>query len=151
MDNRQYVRILQLVVDALKAIVVTLLLLFVIVMYIGYDYLDSKQPNKTAIAVSDASLEITNGIHVQSGLVEGEGLELVVQNCTSCHSAKLITQNRMTETGWKSTIQWMQETQNLWDLGYNESSIIKYLAINYAPQKKGRRAKLENIEWYELD
>ncbi|MEP0985113.1 cytochrome C [Ekhidna sp.] len=151
MDNRQYVRILQMVVDALKAVVVVLLMLFAIVIYMGYDYLESKRPNNTAIAAADAALEITNGIHVQSGLVEGEGLKLVIQNCTPCHSAKLITQNRMTETGWKSTIQWMQETQNLWDLGDNESSIINYLANNYAPQKKGRRAQLENIEWYEME
>ena len=44
----------------------------------------------------------------------------------------------------------MQETQNLWDLGGNQEIIVKYLTTNY-PYKKGRRAILSNIEWYELE
>ena len=45
----------------------------------------------------------------------------------------------------------MQETQNLWDLGKNEDIIVKYLATYYAPEKKGRRQNLTNIEWYVLE
>ncbi len=48
-------------------------------------------------------------------------------------------------------IHWMQETQNLWDLGDNEALIVAYLAKNYPPGKKGRRARLTNIEWYDLE
>jgi hypothetical protein len=95
--------------------------------------------------------KIENGIHVRTGFVEGEGLMTVVNNCTNCHSAKLVTQNRMNEEGWKATIKWMQETQNLWDLGKNEDIIVKYLATYYAPEKKGRRQNLANIEWYVLE
>ncbi|MDH5475650.1 MAG: hypothetical protein OEX22_08180 [Cyclobacteriaceae bacterium] len=94
---------------------------------------------------------IKDGIHVNTGLKEGEGLMLVVQNCTSCHSAKMITQNRATKEGWRSMIKWMQQTQNLWSLGENEEKIIAYLAKQYAPQKKGRRSTLSNIEWYTLE
>ncbi|MDH5366526.1 MAG: cytochrome C [Cyclobacteriaceae bacterium] len=94
---------------------------------------------------------IQDGIHLETGLIEGEGLMLVVQNCTSCHSAKMITQNRANKEGWRSMIKWMQQTQNLWDLGENEEKIIDYLSTNYPPQKKGRRATLTNIEWYNLD
>ena len=94
--------------------------------------------------------KIENGIHLRTGFVEGEGLMTVVNNCTNCHSAKLVTQNRMTKEGWQATIKWMQETQNLWDLGKNETIIVDYLATYYAPQKKGRRENLNNIEWYEL-
>lgn len=95
--------------------------------------------------------KIENGIHLRTGFVEDEGLMLVVQHCTSCHSAKLVTQNRMGKEQWKATIRWMQETQNLWDLGKNEEAIVNYLAKNYAPVKEGRRKNLENIDWYELE
>lgn len=95
--------------------------------------------------------KIENGIHVRTGFVEGEGLMTVVNNCTNCHSAKLVTQNRMNEEGWRATIVWMQETQNLWDLGKNEDIIVNYLATYYAPEKKGRRQNLADIEWYVLE
>lgn len=94
--------------------------------------------------------QVENGIHLRTGFAEGEGLMTVVANCTACHSAKLVTQNRMTREGWEQTIRWMQKTQNLWDLGANEAIILDYLAAHYAPEKKGRRQNLTNIEWYEL-
>jgi len=94
--------------------------------------------------------KIENGIHLRTGFVDGDGLMLVVNNCTNCHSAKLVTQNRMSKERWVATIRWMQETQNLWDLGGNEDAIVNYLATHYAPIQKGRRENLTNIEWYEL-
>ncbi|TKD66987.1 monoheme cytochrome C [Flavobacterium sp. ASW18X] len=94
---------------------------------------------------------IENGIHLRTGFIADNGLMTVVNNCTNCHSAKLVTQNRMTKEGWSATIKWMQETQNLWDLGDNEVIILDYLAKNYAPEKKGRRENLTNIEWYTLN
>lgn len=94
--------------------------------------------------------EIVGGVHTGTGLVAGEGLSLVIANCTGCHSAKLITQNRATKEGWVRVIRWMQETQNLWDLGENEEAIVSYLAKYYAPEEKGRRLPLTDIEWYEL-
>jgi hypothetical protein len=95
--------------------------------------------------------KIENGIHLRTGFVEGEGLQLVINNCTTCHSAKLVTQNRMSKERWKATIRWMQETQNLWNLGANEEIIIDYLATYYAPTEKGRRPNLDTIDWYELN
>lgn len=95
--------------------------------------------------------KIENGIHLRTGFVEGDGLQLVINNCTSCHSAKLVTQNRMSKEKWLATIRWMQKTQNLWDLGANEEAIVNYLATYYAPSKSGRRKNLEEIEWYELE
>ncbi|MEM9075840.1 MAG: monoheme cytochrome C [Bacteroidota bacterium] len=95
--------------------------------------------------------KIENGIHVATGFVDGDGLTEVIQNCTNCHSAKLVTQNRMSKEGWVATIRWMQETQNLWDLGNNEEIIVNYLATNYAPDKKGRRDILTDIDWYTLE
>ncbi len=96
--------------------------------------------------------KVEDGIHVATGLIDDEGLMTVIGSCTPCHSAKLITQNRATREGWLSMIRWMQATQNLWDLGErNEEIILDYLARNYAPEEKGRRAPLTDIEWYQLD
>ncbi|MBN3519091.1 hypothetical protein JYB62_03670 [Algoriphagus lutimaris] len=95
--------------------------------------------------------QFVDGKDVETGLVKGDGFELVKANCTSCHSSALILQNRFTREGWKVKIEWMQETQGLWDLGNNESLILDYLAANYAPEAYvGRRAPLKDIEWYEL-
>lgn len=99
----------------------------------------------------DGQNPIVDGIHVSTGLVEGEGLEEVVTNCTTCHSSKLIIQNRMGKEQWNATIRWMQETQGLWDLGEDQDIIVDYLTTNYPVFKKGRRAMLEDIEWYTLE
>lgn len=94
---------------------------------------------------------VVDGIHVATGLIVDDGFIQVKASCTACHSANLITQNRADRKGWEKMIRWMQETQNLWDLGPNEPLILDYLAKNYAPEDKGRRANLSNIEWYALE
>lgn len=94
--------------------------------------------------------EIVDGIHLRTGLIDSEGLMTVVANCTACHSAQLVIQNRMNKERWNSTIRWMQETQNLWDLGANQEVIVNYLVKNYPVNSKGRRGNLQDIEWYEL-
>ncbi len=94
---------------------------------------------------------VEDGIHVRTGFKAEGGYMTVVQNCTNCHSAQLVTQNRMSREGWEATIRWMQETQNLWDLGNNEAIILDYLAEYYAPEKKGRRQNLQDIQWYALE
>jgi len=97
--------------------------------------------------------EVVDGIHTPTGLIADRNFELVVNNCTSCHASKLVIQNRQTADGWKSIIEWMQEKQNLWDLGKDESKIIEYLAKNYAPENQGRRKNLvlTTDEWYVLE
>lgn len=104
--------------------------------------------NKDLFTESD---KIENGVHVKTGLLDGSGLQVVINNCTNCHSAKLVIQNKMNRDRWLSTIRWMQETQNLWSLGENEAIILDYLAKNYAPKEVGRRQNLSTIDWYELD
>ena len=106
-------------------------------------------PKKAATIQIDED-KIENGIHVRTGFVNAEGLMTVVNNCTNCHSSKLVIQNRMNKERWDATIKWMQETQNLWDLGENQEVIVNYLVANYPPVEKGRRASLTNIDWYEL-
>lgn len=137
MKNRNYI---------IATIVILLLITvaFVIVKKntLEADYEKVDQAN-SFIALDEATI-------AQSGFVNDIGVSQVIQNCTQCHSSKLVTQNRLNEAGWKATIEWMQKTQNLWDLGKNEDRIVTYLAKNYGPQKKGRRENLDITEWYEL-
>jgi len=121
--------------------------LLVLILDPNLTFLDRKEVSVTQIDED----RIENGIHVRTGFKEGEGLMTVVNNCTNCHSAKLVIQNRMNKERWDATIRWMQETQNLWDLGDNQEIIVKYLVTNYPPVDKGRRASLTNIDWYELE
>ncbi len=137
-------------------IALTLLVAFLLVTVLFVNknpiWLDSlsKAPAKQSVNQA-AKLEIVDGIHEPTGLLDGPGMDLVIRHCTGCHSAKLITQNRATARGWEGTIHWMQETQGLWDLGENEDEIINYLATFYAPEDVGRRKNLEVTEWYELN
>jgi len=94
--------------------------------------------------------KIKNGVHVRTGFIEAPGMQETINNCTNCHSAQLVIQNRMNKERWQTTIDWMQETQNLWDLGDKENIIIDYLVKNYPPSSKGRREALTNVLWYEL-
>ena len=130
--------------------------LFLVVLMIdpNLSFLGNKDQGDYAVAEVVQEVDedrIENGIHVRTGLVAADGYMEVVNNCTVCHSAKLVIQNRMNAERWAATIDWMQQTQNLWDLGKNEDIIINYLVTNYPPQKIGRRAPLSNIEWYELE
>lgn len=97
--------------------------------------------------------KISNGIHIRTGLHDDPNLKLVIATCTTCHSAKLITQNKATRPGWKAMIKWMQKTQGLPDLGSSEPKILDYLAKYYAPTETGRRKNLdvEAIEWFVLN
>lgn len=111
------------------------------------------ETKKTDIIYSDIIEDedkIENGVHIRTGLLDAEGLMTVVNNCTNCHSAKLVTQNRMNAERWNETIKWMQKTQNLWDLGGNQEVIVNYLVANYPPIAKGRRMILKDIDWYKL-
>lgn len=108
-------------------------------------------PEVAAVEVVDEFDTVENGIHLRTGLIDAEGMNLVINNCTACHSAKIITQNRMTAERWNATIKWMQETQNLWDLGKDQEAIVNYLVTNYPPStSNGRRKQLSGIEWYDL-
>jgi hypothetical protein len=69
--------------------------------------------------------------------------EVVRNNCVSCHSAKLITQQSGSESHWLGLIRWMQDKQNLWQFDPDtEKKIIAYLAENYPPLEQSRRAAL---------
>jgi hypothetical protein len=120
---------------------------------INPDFFTFKTKTETIVSTPVVEVDedrIENGIHVRTGLIDAEGLMTVVNNCTNCHSSKLVIQNRMNAERWNATIKWMQETQNLWELGKNQEIIVNYLVANYPPKDKGRREILTDIEWYEL-
>ena len=78
-----------------------------------------------------------------TGLIVAQDWELVRANCTPCHSAKLVTQQRGTAEQWLTMIRWMQAKQNLWPFDEKtESRIIAYLADNYPPDAARRRAPI---------
>lgn len=78
----------------------------------------------------------------KTGLVLAPGFEVVSTQCTVCHSARLISQNRSGRQGWLAMIRWMQDSQGLWPLGENEDLVLDYLAANYGPLSVGRRRPL---------
>ena len=127
-----------------------LALVLVIASYLLYDYYQPYLSFGEEELVEEIS-EIEDGIDVATGLIAESGYKLIKQNCISCHSSKLIIQNRMSYEGWQSSIRWMQETQNFWDLGDKEEPILAYLAKHYAPGKVGRRKALVVEEWYMIE
>lgn len=79
----------------------------------------------------------------ETGLIVAEGWKEVKANCTTCHSARLVTQNRGSRSHWEYLVRWMQKTQGLWDLPpERESAILDYLADHYGPKEGTRRARL---------
>ena len=78
-----------------------------------------------------------------SGLIMAPGWQVVKDNCTVCHSAKLVTAQRGNRLTWASMIRWMQKTQGLWEMPREtENTILNYLANHYAPETASRRANL---------
>jgi len=138
----------QALVDSISRLNKYLIVLLVAVgSYLAYTQWFPPQPE---LAVEELAEEIVDGIDVATGFIAEGNYKLVKQNCISCHSSKLVIQNRMSYEGWKNSIVWMQETQNLHDLGENEEAILAYLAKYYAPIKTGRRKPLIIEEWYEI-
>jgi len=165
-NNQQYEKLVNQLSNKVKTayrLFLVSVLIGIVLIFFPNSIVKLIEPQATAIAqiekpitnkIANADLgkdEIKDGIHLQSGLIVDEGYELVMGTCGACHSLKLVTQNRADRKGWLEMIRWMQETQKLWDLGPNEDKILTYLAKNYAPQNKGRRENLTNIEWYELE
>ena len=67
------------------------------------------------------------------GLPPLSGVELVVKNCTVCHSADIILENHMSRKAWDKTITWMQKEQGLWELNKEVRKII----LDYLSKTQG--------------
>lgn len=83
-----------------------------------------KDTPEVNLPAPSSDLLIKDGEDVQTGLLAGEGLQLIKVNCSTFHSSALILQNRFTRKGWHEKIVWLQETQGLWCLGKNEDIIL---------------------------
>ena len=80
-----------------------------------------------------------------SGFVIDQGWELTNAHCAACHSARLVTQNRMRRSGWEDSIRLMQAEHGLWDLGEAEPIIIDYLTRHYGIDDNRKRKRKGNI------
>lgn len=147
-DQDRFQRIDRLMNLAIGLLAVITVLFLFLVYDPTFSVFESNQGDVLSEVIDEDTIE--NGIHVQTGLKDAPGMDLVIQNCTNCHSAKLVTQNRMSKERWDATIRWMQKTQNLWELGDKQEVIVNYLVTNYPVEDKGRRASLGEIEWYKL-
>ena len=67
------------------------------------------------------------------GLPPLSGVELVIKNCTVCHSADIILENHMSRKAWDKTITWMQKEQGLWELNKEVRKII----LDYLSKAQG--------------
>lgn len=149
-SSKEYQRLIAKAERLAYLALVTLMISLGLLYFRVYDPTFSLFVKKDKVAEIIDEDKIENGIHLRTGFVEDKGLMTVVNNCTNCHSSKLVIQNRMNADRWNATIKWMQETQNLWALGDNQKIIVDYLVKNYPPIEKGRREGLTNIAWYEL-
>lgn len=66
-----------------------------------------------------------------SGLIMAPGWEMVNAQCNVCHSSLIISQNSGDKKAWRETLQWMIDTQGLWDLSETWEPILDYLSTNY--------------------
>ena len=89
------------------------------------------------------------------GLSPVSGVELVVKNCTVCHSADIILENHMSRTAWDKTITWMQKEQGLWELNKEVRKIIlDYLSKTQGITNNkfsGRAIRKKSNQMYEFD
>ncbi|WP_394200002.1 cytochrome C [Shewanella waksmanii] len=70
-------------------------------------------------------------IDPESGLIMAPGWEVVNQQCNACHTSHIIPQNPGSKAVWKDTINWMIETQGLWDLSETWDPVLNYLSTYY--------------------
>ena len=89
------------------------------------------------------------------GLTPGAGIEVVLENCTVCHSADIILQNHMSRKAWDKTLIWMQEEQGMWELDKpDRKMILDYLSKAQGIGKKNTSRKAirkNNNAMFEFD
>lgn len=78
-----------------------------------------------------ASFAAEYPVDPQSGLIMAPGWELVNYQCNACHTGMIVTQNRGDKAFWKETLQWMMDTQGLWDLSDTWEPTLSYLSTYY--------------------
>ena len=87
-------------------------------------------------------------------LQPGEGVELVVKNCTACHSVDIILQNHMSRKGWNAQIVLMQKEQGMGSLNKEDRKVIldylaKFQGIN-GDKPSSKTIRKKNKPMYEF-
>jgi len=67
----------------------------------------------------------------KSGLIMAPGWKQINYQCNACHSSMIVAQNNGDREFWRSTIQWMIDSQGLWDLSDTWDPVLDYLVTNY--------------------
>lgn len=80
-------------------------------------------------------LLVFSALAAEEEFKEGPGKDVVMENCSNCHSPKTVMQNRMDRAGWDKIIDKMQKNNGLWELSPEvRTKILDYLSQNYSPQ-----------------
>ena len=116
----------------------------------GKDWIKSTLLAMVILLTSDLSAKEKRNYQ---GLPPGEGVDLVLENCTACHSTDIIQKNHMSREAWDKTITWMQKKQGLWELGKNNRKIIlDYLAkAQGVSNNKNKPVRKQTNRMYEFD
>ncbi len=94
-------------------------------------------PGSSPASAADAEVD------ANTGLIIAPGWEMAAAHCGGCHSHALVTAQRGDADFWRTTIRWMQKTQNLWQIPPpQEAGLLAYLAENYNETDWGRRPPL---------
>jgi hypothetical protein len=57
---------------------------------------------------------------------------LVDQNCTACHSIRIVMQQHATEERWDHLLTWMVEEQGMWEMPEEErATVLAYLTEHF--------------------
>jgi len=90
--------------------------------------------------------------NMQQGLPSGPGIDLVLGNCTICHSTSIILQNHMDREAWDKTITWMQKEQGMWELEADDrKAILEYLSKHQGINQNMNRNSKRKQSMYEFD
>ncbi len=66
------------------------------------------------------------------GLPPGAGREDVFVQCSTCHSLRLVMQQRLSRERWEEILEWMVEEQGMAALSYPEQDrILDYLGTHF--------------------
>ena len=85
-----------------------------------------------ALTVCGGTLVI-GGAHADD-LPPGTDRDLVLATCSSCHSIKLVAQQRLSREDWEETLEWMASEQGMPRLGTRDRRLIlRYLSTHLNP------------------
>ena len=89
------------------------------------------------------------------GLPTGEGIMLVLESCTACHSADIILQNHMSRKAWEKTIALMQKERGMGKLNKRDRKIIldyltKFQGID-GSSTSSKTIRKKNNSMYDFD